>query len=37
MPVDGGALSGLPGPDVLGTEELGRFWKEHAPAGSGAR
>jgi NAD(P)-dependent dehydrogenase (short-subunit alcohol dehydrogenase family) len=35
--VDGGALSGLPGPDVLTSEELGQYWREHAPAGSGQR
>jgi NAD(P)-dependent dehydrogenase (short-subunit alcohol dehydrogenase family) len=30
VPVDGGALSGLPGPDVLTSDELGTYWKSRA-------
>lgn len=30
IPVDGGALSGLPGPDVLTADELGSYWRDRA-------
>jgi NAD(P)-dependent dehydrogenase (short-subunit alcohol dehydrogenase family) len=32
VPVDGGALSGLPGPDVLTPDEVGSYWREQATA-----
>jgi NAD(P)-dependent dehydrogenase (short-subunit alcohol dehydrogenase family) len=31
IPVDGGCLAGLPGPDVFTQEELGDFWQRNPP------
>jgi len=31
VPVDGGSLAALPGPDVLSGAELGTYWATHAP------
>jgi NAD(P)-dependent dehydrogenase (short-subunit alcohol dehydrogenase family) len=31
IPVDGGCLAGLPGPDVFTPEELGDFWQRNPP------
>ena len=32
VPVDGGILAGLPGPDVLAPEELGSYWRDRGHA-----
>ena len=32
VPVDGGGLASLPGPDVLTTEEFGTYWQTHPVA-----
>jgi NAD(P)-dependent dehydrogenase (short-subunit alcohol dehydrogenase family) len=32
VPVDGGILAGLPGPDVLAPEELGTYWRDRGHA-----